>query len=121
MLAAQDTQHVMDETDVAFAQIDQTWGKTDLEPRPMVAHNQGPWRLIYRAASPRLSELYDKTQDPKEQFNLAGQEPEVLAEMNAAAGEYLESRPPPWGDETPMLELDEVQLQQLRALGYGVQ
>lgn len=121
MLAAQDTEHVMDETDVAFAQIDQTWGKTDLEPRPMVAHNQGPWRLIYRAASPRLSELYDKTQDPKEQVNLAGQEPEVLAEMNAAAGEYLESRPPPWGDETPMLELDEVQLQQLRALGYGVQ
>ncbi len=47
--------------------------------------------------------------------------PEVLAEMNAAAGEYLDSRPPPWGDETPMLELDEVQLQQLRALGYGVQ
>ena len=121
ILAAGDTEHVMDETDVAFAQIDQTWGKTVLEPRPMVAHNQGPWRLIYRSASPRLSELYNKVEDPKEQVNLATLEPEVLAEMNAAAGEYLESPAPPWGDDTPMLELDEVQLQQLRALGYGVQ
>ena len=121
ILAAGDAEHVMGETDVAFAQIDQTWGKTDLDPRPMVAHNQGPWRLIYRAASPRLSELYNKVDDPKEQVNLATAEPEVLAEMNKAAGEYLESPAPPWGDETPMLELDEVQLQQLRALGYGVQ
>ena len=121
MVAAVEMEHEMDETDLAFAQIDQTWGKTDLDPRPMVAHNQGPWRLIYRAASPRLSELYDKTRDPKEQTNLASTEPEVLAEMNAAASEYLKSRPPPWGEVTPMLELDEVQLQQLRALGYGVQ
>ena len=34
---------------------------------------------------------------------------------------YLASRPPPWGDDAPTVEIDEMQLNQLRALGYGVQ
>ncbi len=109
-----------EESGKAFAQIDQTWGKTEIEPRPMVAVNDGRWRLIYRAATPLRSELYDKWEDPSEQTNLAEQEPEVLERLNAAAKAYLESPPPPWGDDTPELELDEIQLQQLRALGYGV-
>jgi hypothetical protein len=37
------------------------------------------------------------------------------------ASNYLQSRPPPWGDETPTIEIDEMQMNQLRALGYGVQ
>ena len=121
IVRAVDSDYAPDEDGVAFAQLDQTWGKTDMEPRPMVAHNDGRWRLIYRSASPRLSELYDKSEDPREQINLASEQAEVLLEMNESAEQYLDSRPPPWGEDTPMLELDEVQLQQLRALGYGVQ
>jgi arylsulfatase A-like enzyme len=105
---------------VAFAQIDQRWGKIREEPRPMVAVNQGRWRLMYRAGIPRQSELYDKWHDPREQQNLAAEQPQVTEELNEMAIGYLKSPPPPWGGDAPSIEIDEMQLNQLRALGYGV-
>jgi arylsulfatase A-like enzyme len=104
----------------AFAQIDQSWGQTERRPRPMVAVNDGPWRLIYRAVAPRRSELYDKDQDPREQRDLAAEQPERTEALIREASAYLQSRPPPWGDAAPNVEIDEMQLDQLRALGYGV-
>jgi arylsulfatase A-like enzyme len=105
---------------VAFAQIDQTWGRTEQRPRPMVAMNQGRWRLIYRAAAPNRSELYDKLEDPREQQDLAAEQPERIEPLKEEASAYLQSRPPPWGEGAPSVEIDEMQLDQLRALGYGV-
>jgi hypothetical protein len=105
---------------VAFAQIDQRWGRTQEEPRPMVAMNEGRWRLIYRAAAPQRSELYDKSEDPREQVDLAAQQPELIQALNQKASSYLQSPPPPWGGDAPGVEIDEMQLNQLRALGYGV-
>ena len=64
---------------------------------------------------------FDKSQDPMEQQNLAQEEPEVTASLNEMAVGYLESPPPPWGEDAPSVEIDEMQLNQLRALGYGVQ
>jgi hypothetical protein len=29
--------------------------------------------------------------------------------------------PPPWGTDAPTVEIDEMEMDQLRALGYGVQ
>jgi choline-sulfatase len=104
----------------AFAQIDQSWGKTQERPRPMVAVNDGRWRLIYRAVAPRRSELYDKVDDPSEQRDLFAEQPERAEALIQEAGSYLRSRPPPWGDAAPNVEIDEMQLDQLRALGYGV-
>ncbi len=105
---------------VAFAQIDQSWGRTEQRPRPMVAMNEGRWRLIYRAAAPKRSELYDKWEDPREQRDLAGERPELIGALSEKASTYLRSRPPPWGGDAPSVEIDEMQLNQLRALGYGV-
>ena len=109
-----------DDDGVAFAQIDQAWAKTRETPRPMVAVNQGRWRLLYRAGFPKHSELYDKSDDPLEQQNLAAERPEVAKALNELALGYLKSPPPPWGD-APIIEIDEMELNQLRALGYGVQ
>jgi hypothetical protein len=86
----------------------------------MVAMNEGRWRLIYRAAAPKRSELYDKREDPGEQRDLAAEEPERVEPLKEKASAYLQSRPPPWGDAAPSVEIDEMQLDQLRALGYGV-
>ena len=86
----------------------------------MVAINEGRWRLIYRAQTPKRSELYDTWQDPRELRNVADDWPEVLEDLNAKARAYLESRPPPWGDDAPTVEIDEMRMNQLRALGYGV-
>ena len=106
---------------LAFAQIDQSWGRTKERPRPLVAVNQGQWRLMFRAANPEISELYDKWLDPREQRNIAGEVPEVTERLKEQAAGYLESPPPPWGEDTPSVEIDEMQMNQLRALGYGVQ
>jgi arylsulfatase A-like enzyme len=106
---------------IAIAHLDQSWGRERQPPRPMVAFNEGRWRLIYRAYAPEKSELYDKWQDSREQQNLAADQPEVFEDLKAKAEAYLASRPPPWGDDAPTVEIDEMQLNQLRALGYGVQ
>jgi hypothetical protein len=106
--------------DVAFASIDQAWGRTQEGPRPMVAVNQGPWRLMFRAGAPERTELYDKSTDPREQRNVVRQQPEISERLKELAVGYLKSPPPPWGEDTPSVEIDEMQLNQLRALGYGV-
>ncbi len=105
---------------VAFAQIDQAWGRTQEVPRPMVAVNQGRWRLMFRAGAPQRTELYDKSADPREQRNIVQQQPEVAERLKELAVGYLKSPPPPWGEDTPSVEIDEMQMNQLRALGYGV-
>jgi arylsulfatase A-like enzyme len=105
---------------LAFAQIDQRWARTREKPQPMVAVNQGRWRLLYRSNLPAQSELYDKSQDPWEQRDLAADRPGVTAKLNELAVGYLDSPPPPWGDDAPVIEIDEMQMNQLRALGYGV-
>jgi len=106
---------------VAFAQIDQSWGRSREAPRPMVAVNEGRWRLMFRAGAPERTELYDKSADPREQRNIARQHPEVTERLKERAVGYLKSPPPPWGEDTPSVEIDEMQMDQLRALGYGVQ
>jgi arylsulfatase A-like enzyme len=106
---------------VAFAQLDQAWGRTREGPRPMVAVNQGQWRLMFRAGFPERTELYDKWADPREQRNIAGERPEVAETLTERAVGYLKSPPPPWGEDAPNVEIDEMQMNQLRALGYGVQ
>ena len=86
----------------------------------MVAVNQGQWRLMFRAGSPERSELYDKLADPREQRNIAQQQPEVTERLTELAVSYLKSPPPPWGEGETSVEIDAMQLNQLRALGYGV-
>jgi hypothetical protein len=105
---------------LAFAQIDQAWGKTKQKPRPMVAVNEGQWRLLFGVGGPERAELYDKSADPREQRDIAGEQPEVTERLKERAVGYLNSPPPPWGDEAPNVEVDEMQMNQLRALGYGV-
>ena len=77
-------------------------------------------RPASRARYPARSELYDKWEDSLEQRDLAEEQPEVAARLNELASGYLQSPPPPWGEDAPTVEIDEMQLNQLRALGYGV-
>jgi choline-sulfatase len=102
-----------------FAHIDQAWGRTREPPRPMVAVSEGPYRLIQRAeAGP--GELYDRAADPREQVDIAAEQPEVQARLAALANEYLKRPPAPW-QAAPAVELEEDELEQLRALGYAIE
>ena len=85
----------------------------------VVAVSEGPYQLIHRAAAGH-SELFDHAADPRQQRDTGGEQPEVLARLRALAEDYLRSSPAAWG-AAPDVELSEDQIQQLRALGYGVE
>jgi hypothetical protein len=85
----------------------------------MVAVSEGSFRLIHRAAADR-GELYDRAADPREQVDIAAQQPEVLARLTALAEQYLERPPAPW-KQAPAVELEDAELEQLRALGYVIE
>jgi hypothetical protein len=67
----------------------------------------------------RREELFDAKSDPLEQHNLVAERSEDTARLRALADQYLGSGLS-WSEAPPTLELDEVQLNQLRALGYAV-
>ena len=64
-----------------FAHLDQSWGRSNQEPRPMVAVREGPYRLVRPHGAP--GRLYDRTDDPREQVDVSEDEPEVLARLQA--------------------------------------
>lgn len=83
----------------------------------MVAVSDGRYRLVRRhEESP--GELYDRSQDALEQRDLAEAEPEVLERLSAELDAYLERPQAAWS-VAPDVELDEAELEQLRALGYA--
>ncbi len=107
--------------DPAFAQIDHAWGVIEEEEhRTLVALTEGRWRLIYDETKPGYLELFDKQTDPREQRNVAAAHPERTADLLAKVEAYLAHSEAPWG-ESPLIEIDEMQLKQLRAIGYGVE
>ena len=107
----------MDPEEVRFAQLDQAWARTDEDPAPMISVSQGKYRYIYVSKKPDAGQLFDKEADPKEQLDIASANPEVAAKMKTLAETYLTFPPPSWGVASS-IELDEMQLNQLRALGY---
>ena len=106
---------------LAFAQIDHAWGVLEeQEQRTLVALSDDRWSLIYNETRPGYLELFDKEDDPREQRNLAADHPEVTDDLLDKVHDYLSRSDAPWG-ESPMIEVDEMHLKQLRALGYGVE
>jgi arylsulfatase A-like enzyme len=118
LLAAVRGEPLPDSDGTGFAHLDQTWGRNGREPRPMVAVRDGPYRLVQRAGQER-AELYDRSADPYEQQDIGEERPEVRERLEALVAEYLAQRSG-WesGDD---VELDEQELEQLRALGYAVE
>jgi len=105
-----------------FAHLDRTWGQRALEPAPTVAVVDGGFRYMrtpQRGGGQVTEELFDLTADPAELHDVGPQNPAVLERLRAMADAYL-AQQPPWQSGAPSLEIDEMQLQQLRALGYQV-
>jgi arylsulfatase A-like enzyme len=125
MLAAERGEPLPERERPAIAHIDRHWGQRQREPAPNVALVEGDMRFFYTHPShpnqpPRL-ELFDASKDPHELENVADEHPETTERMSALARTYIDHSPdPPWGEAAPPLEIDEIQLNQLRALGYQI-
>lgn len=107
----------------AIAHLDRHWGQRQRESAPQVALVDDDLRFFYTTMPnqpPRL-ELFDASVDPDELENVADERPETVDRMSGLARAYIDHSPaPPWGDAAPPLEIDEIQLNQLRALGYQI-
>jgi len=104
----------------AFAQLDQTWGQAEKPPAPMVAVVSKDYRYVHTTASGGREELFDRSRDEIEVENVLAEQDEMAERLRAAVHDYLESPLPPWGDASESVELDEMELNQLRALGYSI-
>jgi arylsulfatase A-like enzyme len=121
ILAAARNQPPTAETTAGIAHLDQTWGQRVETAKPTVAVSQDGFRYVmYRDAQGKTREqLFRIESDLHAREDVLEQEPETAAELRRVADEYLEGKPP-WDGDVPTLELDEMQLNQLRALGYAV-
>ncbi len=106
--------------DLGFAELDRNWGKLDDDESLIVAVRDGDLRLIHDASDPDLDKLFNVAIDRAEQDDLAEKLPEQITRLQKEAETYL-SGETPWGGEAPEVEIDEMHLRQLRALGYSVE
>jgi len=102
-----------------FAHLDRRWAKVD-DSDPLVSVTEGSLRLVLPVNKPGSVELYDLTSDPGETRNLAGERAADRDRLAEAAKSHVEGATIPWGKAPGEVELDELRLNQLRALGYVV-
>ena len=72
-----------------------------------------------RADQSLIEQLFDSKEDPREFRDRSADDPETLAKLRAVADDYSTQKPD-WG-EAPTREIDELELNLLRALGYKVE
>jgi arylsulfatase A-like enzyme len=109
-----------------FSEIDRTWGRPKAAPDPLIAVTQGRYRAT-RALAPGKEhdvEYFDHAEDPWEAKNLAlpktGGSGALPLELAQLLDGYLGMPPANWG-EPREVHLDEMELNQLRALGYELE
>ena len=104
----------------AIAHLDQTWGQRVDTKAPNVAIRDDRFYYIqFRTAEGAIREqLLDAASARKSGDRLAD-EPDAAKQLREQAESYLASRPA-WDGEVRPLELDEMELNQLRALGYAI-
>jgi arylsulfatase A-like enzyme len=103
-----------------FAHLDRRWGKTKDQSDPLVSVTDGSLRLFLPVNDPSKAELYDLAADPGEQQNLAEARAADRDRLAAMVQGHMEGASIPWGRPPAEVELDEMRLNQLRALGYMV-
>jgi arylsulfatase A-like enzyme len=106
----------------AYAHLDQRWGQRDADPAPTVAVVQDGFRYVQTDTEKGTTreELFDTRDANGERHDLSAEQPERTARLRELAQSYRAMKPAPWATETKSLELDELELNQLRALGYAV-
>ncbi len=124
ILAAADGESIPDTTALGYSFLDENWGRQTKPPRHRLAVTEGSYRFVVRSGitdvetSEPIEELFNSDADPSELENLLETEPEVADRLREAGDEWLLNSPP-WG-EAPKREIGELELNQLRALGYAI-
>jgi len=102
-----------------FAYLDQSWGNSAAS-LPAIAVAEGSLRYVRSHEKGRwFNFLFDSDDDPLERVNLAGERTETVERLSALARDH-QNQTSDWSEGVPELEIDEMELNQLRALGYAI-
>jgi arylsulfatase A-like enzyme len=102
-----------------FLHHDRTWGQVNSPERDLVAVREGDHKLIRAKDSEGVGKLYDLSRDPAEEHDRATEEPEIAQRLNSRIDDYFKEEVFFEGGN-PVVELDQMELNQLRALGYEI-
>lgn len=106
---------------LAFAHLDRSWGRVGVPPRWIVAVTNASHRLIYYPDGERRSELFDIREDPAEQRDRYEEDVEAAEALERAARAYVARGRASWALEEKTVEIDELMMGQLRAIGYAIE
>ena len=99
--------------------LNRVWGRVNVSSRPVATYSSDGMRLIADLCGVREMELYDLKADPGEKTNLAGKQPERVAAIRALLDAQMAEDEKSQAPATEV-KLDQLRLEQLRALGYVV-
>ena len=106
------------EPEPAYASLHQRWGwESGGDFTYAVALGSQRYVTGDDADRRHVEQLFDAATDPQERVDLAASRPEELARMRSLVERYREMKPD-WEGGMKTLEIDEMELNQLRALGY---
>ncbi|MDE0884157.1 MAG: sulfatase [Myxococcota bacterium] len=106
--------------DLGFAQLDRNWGQLEESESPLVALRKGNLRLVHDVENPERDQLYDIDTDPGERRNIYENRQPAVEAMMGEVKKHL-SQSPLWKGGSDSVEIDEMQMRQLRALGYSIE
>ena len=121
ILAAVRGEPLPEDLEPGFAHLDRHWGQRSQTYAPTIQISEGSLRYVrIPEGKGQSEELFDASTDPAELQSVAGERSEDLARLREIGKGFLTKDAPPWGDRPEALEVDEMQLNQLRALGYAI-
>ena len=101
--------------------MDQRWGNGKVDPMEVVSITDGPMKVIIHRYDRSKDEFFNLRDDPGEENNLFSENPPELEGMLGQVDSYLENSSAPWGTGPESIELDQMRLNQLKALGYRIE
>lgn len=122
ILAGLQGEEIPSDGELAFSFLDRHWGQAQKEPRPAVAVLEDDFRFVYslEVDGKTTEQLFDGGADFLERRNVIADHPDLAERLRDEVQVHLDESPPaPWGGEGPIsVEIDAMELNQLRALGY---
>jgi arylsulfatase A-like enzyme len=106
---------------VAFAYLDTNWGGAG-PPAHSLAVQEGTLRYVAardKVAGGISEELFDSDIDAGEKIDISEERPEDFRRLQELGKEYMRLEPA-WEEPAETLEISEMELNQLRALGYQI-
>ena len=105
----------------AFAHLERNWANAR-SLNPVIAVRDETTKLVWwKNWQPQTIELYDLADDPNEAIDLHVEEQEATQRLLAEARAYYELPPASWGASPEAVEIDELKLGILKALGYVIE